>query len=163
MSRGLGDVYKRQPKGSFTITDNVAVLGSEFVVDGVTITEGVDFVAGIDVNETASNLSAAISLISNISSTSDGAVANIQSEVSAVNIPISVTGGGATASGTELAAPTANAGELTIKSEVKEGDSLIVGSNFNSLNQGIFRVIRKFNNSISVSYTHLTLPTICSV
>lgn len=144
------DAVSELAKGSFTITDNVAVLGSEFVVGGITITEGVDFVAGVDVNETALNLSAAISLVPNISSTSDGAVANIQSEVSAVTIAISVTGGGATASGAELVAPTANAGDLVIKSEVGEGDSLIVGSDFSTLNQGTFRVIRRFNNSVYI-------------
>jgi uncharacterized phage protein gp47/JayE len=136
--------------GSFTITDNVAVLGSQFDIGGNIITEGVDFVAGVDVNETASNLSAAISIIPNINSTSDGAVASIESEAAAVTITISVTGGGATASGTELEAPVANSGDLVVKSEVEEGDSVIIGSDFSILNRGTFRVIRRFNNSIYI-------------
>lgn len=136
--------------GSFTITDNVAVLGTQFTVGTTTLTEGVDFVAGASVNDTASNLSAAIALIPSINSNSDGAIVNIESEAAAVTIPISVTGGGATASGSELEAPVANTGDLVFKTEVQEGDSVIINSDFSILNQGTFRLVRRFKNSIYI-------------
>jgi uncharacterized phage protein gp47/JayE len=136
--------------GSFTITDNVAVLGTQFTVGTTTLTEGVDFVAGASVNDTASNLSAAIALIPSINSNSDGAIVNIESEAAAVTIPISVTGGGATASGSELEAPVANTGDLVFKTEVQEGDSVIINSDFSILNQGTFRLVRRFKDSIYI-------------
>jgi len=136
--------------GNFTITDNVAVLGTQFTVGTTILTEGVDFVAGASVNDTASNLSAAIALIPSINSNSDGAIVNIESEVAAVTIPIFVTGGGATASGSELEAPVANTGDLVFKTEVQEGDSVIINSDFSILNQGTFRVVRRFKDSIYI-------------
>jgi len=134
--------------GSFTITDNVAVLTSSFVVGSVTLVEGTDFVAGVDTDETAYNLAAAIALIPNIDSTSTASVANISSQVPGVTVAISVSGGGATASGANLVSPAYNTGDLTVTSEVQEGDSLIIDNDFNILNQGMFRVIRRFKNSI---------------
>lgn len=137
-------------EGSFTITDNVAVLGTTFEVGGINIVEGVDFVAGVDTIETASNLSAAISLLPNIVSTSSGSVANISSEVPGVAITLSITGGGATASGTDLVAPTSNTGDLIVKSEIQEGDSITIKSDFSILNQGTYRLIRRFKNSFYI-------------
>lgn len=134
--------------GSFTITDNTAVLGSSFTVGGSTLVEGTDFNAGATINDTASNLAAAISLLPNIDSTSNGALANISSQVPGVTIAISTTGGGATASGSALVAPTSNTGDISVVSEVQEGDSVTIGEGFNILNQGIHRVIRRFKNSI---------------
>lgn len=136
--------------GNFTITDNTAVLGSSFVVGSTTLVEGTDFNAGVDTDETALNLSAAISLLPNISSNSTGSVVNITSDVPNTTVSISTTGGGATASGSELVAPISNTGDLVFKTEVTEGDSVIIGSDFSILNQGMFKIIRRFKNSIYI-------------
>lgn len=42
------------------------------------------------------------------------------------------------------------AGDLSFTTEIKEGDTVEIGAPFANLNQGIFRVIRRFNNSIYI-------------
>jgi uncharacterized phage protein gp47/JayE len=136
--------------GNFTILDNTDVLGNIFTVGTIDLEEGVDFVAGVDEEETAYNLAAAISLLPNIIATSDTNIVYIESQVPQVSIPITVSGIGATASGAELVAPLANSGDLIFKSEVQEGDSAIFGAPFDILNQGVYRVIRRFKNSVYI-------------
>jgi hypothetical protein len=43
-----------------------------------------------------------------------------------------------------------NTGDLSVTSEVKEGDSVIINNDFDTLNKGSFRVIRRFKNSIYI-------------
>jgi hypothetical protein len=42
------------------------------------------------------------------------------------------------------------ASDLVVYSSVKEGDSLIITAPFNAINQGTYRIIRKFDNSIYI-------------
>jgi len=144
------DAVNELATGSFTITDNVAVVGSTFTVGANTVTEGVEFSVGATLDDTASNLAAAISLLPNVSSQSNAAIANIESDIPGVTVALSVSGGGATASGSQLEAPTSSTGDLTATTEVQEGDSVIIASDFNILNQGTYRVIRRFKNSIYI-------------
>jgi hypothetical protein len=137
-------------EGSFTITDNTTVVGGVFTVGTSTLTEGVDFVVGASADDTASNLAAAISLLPNITATSTLNVANIISDVPGVSVALAFVGAGATVSGANMVAPTANTGDLSVSSEVQEGDSVSILSDFNILNRGIFRIIRRFNNSIYI-------------
>jgi len=137
-------------EGSFTITDNVLVLGQTFTVGTTSLTEGVDFIAGATTEDTASNLAAAISLLPDIISTSSASIANIASSIPNVVVAISVTGSGAVASGAFMTAPTYNSGDLSVKSEVQEGDSVNILSDFNVLNKGLYRIIRRFKNSIYI-------------
>lgn len=136
--------------GSFTITDNVTVVGGVFTVGTTILTEGIDFLVGLTADDTALNLSAAISLISNITASSSANVVNIVSDIPNVTVALNFSGLGAVASGAFLEATVANAGDVVVKSEVQEGDSVSILSDFNILNRGIYRVIRRFNNSIYI-------------
>lgn len=136
--------------GTFTITNNTTVLTSFFTVGINTLVEGADFVVGGTINDTATNLAAAIALLPNLTSTAIGAVVTVSSTIPAVVVATSVSGGGATADQVTLIAPALTAGDLVIKSEVQEGDSVIIESDFNVLNRGTFKLIRRFNNSIYI-------------
>ena len=46
--------------------------------------------------------------------------------------------------------------DLTINTTIEEGDSVIIGAPFAALNQGSFKVIRKYNNSIYLDNTAAT-------
>jgi hypothetical protein len=144
------DAIDELATGGFTITDNVAVLTSSFTVGASTLVEGTDFVAGATIDDTASNLSAAIALLPNLESSSIAGVVTVTSQVPAVVVATSVTGGGATAFDTQLNAPTSSTGDVSAVSEVSEGDTLSVNSDFDVLNQGMFRVIRRFKNSLYI-------------
>lgn len=52
--------------------------------------------------------------------------------------------------GVDEAALLISAGDISFASEVKEGDSVEIASPFSSLNQGKFRVIRRYGNSIYI-------------
>lgn len=142
--------------GSFTITDNTQVFaGDNFVVGGTTLVADTDFLIGATADDTASNLSAAIALISNITSTSILNVTYLESTVPGVTIAISTDSAGASASGAFLAAPISNTGDVVAESEVQEGDLVTISSDFNILNQGKFRVIRRFKDSIYIDNSNV--------
>jgi len=42
------------------------------------------------------------------------------------------------------------AGDMSFSAEIKEGDNVEIGAPFTNLNQGTFRVVRRFNNSIYI-------------
>jgi uncharacterized phage protein gp47/JayE len=142
-------------QGSFTITDNVTVIGGAFTVGSTTLTEGVDFIVGATSDDTASNLAAAISLLPNITATSTLSVANISSDVPGVTVALAFVGAGATVSGAFMTAPAYSSGDLSAQSEVQEGDSVSISSDFNILNQGIYRIIRRFKNSIYIDNSNV--------
>ena len=137
-------------QGSFTITNNTTVVGGIFTVGTTILTEGVDFVVGPTLDDTASNLAAAISLLPNITATSVLSVVNIVSDVPNVTVVLAFSGLGATPSGAFMIAPAYVSGNLSVQSEVQEGDSVSILSDFNILNQGIYRIIRRFKNSIYI-------------
>ena len=137
-------------EGSFTITDNVTVVGGAFTVGTSTLTEGVDFVVGPTIDDTASNLAAAISILPNITATSSLSVVNIVSDVPNVSLALSFSGLGAIASGAFMIAPSYASGDLSVQSEVQEGDSVSISSDFDILNRGVYRIIRRFKNSIYI-------------
>lgn len=136
-------------EGSFTITDNTLVLGQTFTVGTSFLTEGIDFIAGPTTDDTASNLAAIISLIPNITATSSASVVNINSSIPDVTVALAA-GSGAIASGAFMVAPAYNSGDVSVKSEVQEGDSVDILSNFNVLNKGTYRIIKRFKNSIYI-------------
>ncbi len=137
-------------QGSFTITNNTTIVGGIFTVGTTILTEGVDFVVGPTLDDTASNLAAAISLLPNITATSALSVVNIVSDVPNVTVALAFSGLGATSSGAFMIAPAYVSGNLSVQSEVQEGDSVSILSDFNILNQGIYRIIRRFKNSIYI-------------
>jgi uncharacterized phage protein gp47/JayE len=136
--------------GSFLITDNTSIVDATFTVGSVVLTEGVDFFAGTDEEETASNLAAAISFIPNLFATSQLNTVSIVAKIPSITVPISCSSTGATPSGSFLQAPIVTENDLVIKSEIQEGDSVVILSDFDTLNRGIFRVVRKFNNSFYI-------------
>jgi uncharacterized phage protein gp47/JayE len=142
-------------QGSFTITNNTTVVGGAFTVGSTTLTEGVDFIVGATSDDTASNLAAAISLLPNITATSTLSVANISSDVPGVTVALAFAGAGATVSGAFMIAPAYSSGDLSVQSEVQEGDSVSISSDFNILNQGIYRIIRRFKNSIYIDNSNV--------
>jgi uncharacterized phage protein gp47/JayE len=137
-------------QGSFTITDNTTVVGGIFTVGTTVLTEGIDFVVGPTLDDTASNLAAAISLLPNITATSALSVVNIVSDVPNVTVALAFSGLGATPSGAFMIAPAYASGDLSVQSEVQEGDSVSILSDFNILNQGVYRIVRRFKNSIYI-------------
>jgi hypothetical protein len=52
--------------------------------------------------------------------------------------------------GVDAAAASVASGDLVITSEIHEGDTIQIGAPFTSLNQGKFRVIRRFANSVYI-------------
>ncbi len=52
--------------------------------------------------------------------------------------------------GITAAAAAVAAGDIVINTEVSEGDTLEIGAPFSNLNQGQFRVIRRYNNSVYI-------------
>ncbi|HBI00292.1 MAG TPA: hypothetical protein DDY18_01565 [Flavobacterium sp.] len=52
--------------------------------------------------------------------------------------------------GLSAGATSIAAGAITITTEIKEGDTLEIGAPFSNLNQGMFRVIRRYENSIYI-------------
>ena len=142
-------------QGSFTITNNTTVIGGAFTVGTTTLTEGIDFIVGATTDDTASNLAAAISLLPNITATSTLSVANISSDVPSVTVALAFVGAGATVSGAFMTAPAYSSGDLSAQSEVQEGDSVSISSDFNILNQGIYRIIRRFKNSIYIDNSNV--------
>ena len=138
--------------GFFTIIDNTDVVGASFTVGTTTLVGSVDWIAGVDVVETATNIAAAISTISNVTAFATGSVVNVMSDIPNVTVALGYTGiaGAALVSGAFMVAPTYYTADVTIQSEVQEGDSVNILSDFNVLNQGVYRVIRRFKNSIYI-------------
>lgn len=140
--------------GSFTILDNLNVSGDEFTVGITTLTAGVDFLVGVDENETATNLAAAISAIPGFLSISNMAVVNISATSAGSTAPISYNdaggGGGASVSGTNLVGTAYAPGDFSCVSSLKEGDTVSISAPFSPVNRGQFRIVRRFNDSFYI-------------
>lgn len=136
-----------------TITDNANLSGDSFVVAGVPKLEGTHWAVGVDANATATNLALALSSIPNIN-----AVASLNTvlvQAVAQDTPITLaynnTGpSGATISASYLEGSPLSISDLAATKEVREGDTVFVGSDFAVLNQGKFRVVRRFLDSIYI-------------
>jgi uncharacterized phage protein gp47/JayE len=140
--------------GTFTITDNTDISGDSFIVNGNVLIAGVDFVVGGSASVSAQNLASTISALPGVSATSFGNVVTILADNASANITISyvntVGSPGAVASGPSLAGDTFSSGDFSCTTEVAENDTIIIGSPFNILNQGKYRIVRRYNNSFYV-------------
>ena len=151
--------------GSIDITDNSTVTGCVFTIGSSNLTAGVDFIVGATDQDTASNLAAAISVLPNLVVTTDASTVNVKSNIPGVTVALAKSGSGAVVSGPYLVAPISNTYDLKVKSTIQEGDSVSIGlinmtdeqkaihhltNDFDILNTGIFRVIRKFKNSFYI-------------
>ena len=137
--------------GTFTITNNAIITGDSFVVNGTTLIAGTNFVVGATATNSATNLSSAISAISGVAATSLLNVVTIKAATPSASILISYSGsGGASVSGSSLVGRTFINGDFSCTAEVSEGDTVTVASPFHALNNGKFRVIRRYADSIYV-------------
>lgn len=143
--------------GTFTITDNADISGDDFVVDGNVLTAGVDFVVGGSATISAQNLASTISALPGVSATSVGNVVTILADNPSASISISYVNNvglaGAAVSGAFLVGDSFSAGDFVCTTEMTENDTIIIGSPFNVLNQGKFRIVRRYNNSFYVDNT----------
>jgi uncharacterized phage protein gp47/JayE len=133
-------------------TDSL-LSGDSFTIGTTTLVEGVDFIVGVNSSATASNLAAAINSITNISASSNGSTVNISSEIHNYNPITTYSDGGssgAVVNQAQLVSSTANTGDFSSTSSISEGDTAFIGSPFNILNRGKFRVIRKYLNSFYI-------------
>lgn len=139
--------------GFYTITNNANLAGDTFTVNGNALLAGVDFVIGATAADTATNLAAAINSLPQVSASAVGAVVNIVADISLANITTTYTNVGpvgATVSGPTLSGRSFVNGDFSAVVSVSEGDTVSVGAPFNVLNQGQYRVIRRFNDSIYI-------------
>lgn len=134
--------------GTFTFTGN-STAGDSFTVGINTLIAGTNFAIGATQQDTAANLSAVIGTLSGVTSSVNGSVVTVTATAPSASIAISYSGSAVvTVSGSSLVGTTFVAGDLSASSEVSEGDTVILSSPFTVLNQGKFRVIRRYQNSI---------------
>lgn len=150
-------------RASFTLVTN-STAGDQFTVDVTTLTAGTDFVIGATAADTAVNLGAIMGTLSGVTTSVSSNVITVTAtaESSAITLSYSGTGTVTVSSGTVVGVPFAS-GDFTGSSEVSEGDNVILSSPFALLNQGKFRVIRRYHDSIyfenaNVVEEEVTLP-----
>jgi uncharacterized phage protein gp47/JayE len=134
--------------GIFDFTGN-STVGDAFTVDGTALVAGVDFLVGASAAATAENAADAIAGIATVTASASGNVITVKATEVGANIPISYAGSPVvTVSGASLVGDSYNNGTFAASSQVSEGDNLILKSPFAVLNQGKFRVIRRYNDSV---------------
>ena len=135
-------------KGTFTFSAN-STAGDIFSINGISLVAGTNFPIGITQADTIANFAAAAGTVSGVTSSFVGNAVTIIATTSAAIIPISYSGTAVVAvSGPYLVGPSFAAGDFIASSEVSEGDTMILSSPFATLNQGKFRIIRRFNDSV---------------
>lgn len=134
--------------GTVTLLTNSS-SGDTFTVGTMSLVAGTNFVIGATVTETATNLSAVIGTLTGVTSTVSNNVVTVTANAPAANIAIAYSGtGSVTVSGASLQGITYSSSTFSASSGVSEGDSMIISGGFSSLNQGTYRVIRQYNNSV---------------
>jgi uncharacterized phage protein gp47/JayE len=140
---------------TINITSNANLAGDSFTLsNGITstiLTEGVEFVVGGSEAITATNLAAAISAVAGYSASAVGTLVTITRESDGSIYTLTYTDGGTSgATITDFVGETIGGGTMSSALSLKEGDSVIVKSPFNVLNQGTFKLIRTFNDSFYI-------------
>lgn len=134
--------------GTFTLNSN-STAGDTFTISGTNLVAGTDFVIGANAAATAANIAAIAGTIANVLAVASSNVVKITATYAAATFGISYSGtGSVTVSGPTVVGASFAAGDFSASSEVKEGDAVIIGSPFAVLNQGKFRVIRRYDDSI---------------
>lgn len=157
------DVVDQFSHGTFTFVTN-ASPGDQFTVGSNTLIAGIDFAIGGTAALTAINLSAVIGTLAGVTSTVSGNVVTVTANTPSASIALAFSGTGTiTVSGSFLAGDAFVSGDFTASGQITEGDTFFVDSPFNVLNQGKFRVIRRYNDSIwfensNVVEEEVTLP-----
>lgn len=133
---------------SFTLNTN-SVAGDIFTVGSSSFTAGTDFAIGATASDTAANLSAVAGTAPNVLSSVSGAVVTITANYPSASIALAHFGSGSvTISNANTVGRAFSAGDFSASSGVSEGDTVIISAPFAILNQGKFRVIRRYNDSI---------------
>jgi hypothetical protein len=149
--------------GSFTLNTNLTA-GDTFTIGASTLVAGTNFAIGGSANATAINLSAVAGTLSGVTSSVNNNIVTITGISAGSTVALAYSGvGSVTVSGAAIAGDTFVAGNFSASSGVSEGDSVIINAPFNVLNQGTFRVIRRYNDSIwfenpNVVQEEVTLP-----
>jgi uncharacterized phage protein gp47/JayE len=153
--------------GTFTITNNADISGDTFSVGGNNLIAGTSFAVGATAADSATNLASTISALPGVTASASSNIVTVVATTLNASVAISYTNSvgaaGATASGASLAGRPYSANDFSCVSSVSEGDTVIVKSPFDVLNQGYFRVIRTYNNSIYIDNSssvdeEVTLP-----
>jgi hypothetical protein len=133
---------------SFTLVTNSSP-GDQFTVDITTLTAGTEFAIGATAADTAVNLAAVIGTLSGVTAEAAGNVVTITATSESSTVGLSYSGTGTvTVSSANVVGEAFAAGDFSASSEIREGDQVVIGSPFALLNQGKFRVIRRYNDSI---------------
>lgn len=142
------DAENQFSSASYTLVTN-STAGDTFTINGSALVADTDFAIGATAADTAANLSAVAGTLPNITSAVVGNVVTITATFPSAATTLAYSGAGTVtvSSGTVVGAPFV-AGDFAASSEVREGDSVIFSAPFAVLNQGKFRVIRRYNNSI---------------
>jgi hypothetical protein len=133
-------------------------------ITSVTYTAGVDFAIGINPTATAANFVTLINSLVGYSASNVGALITVThaSDSNTYSLVYNDIGSNNGATVTDFAAETLS-GVVTGYSKVSEGDTVILGSDFNILNQGSYRVIRAYNNSIYIEGSNLIEEEVSSI
>lgn len=132
--------------GTFTFNSN-AVAGDVFTVGPFTLTANTDFLIGATPTDTASNFAAVTGTLSGVTASANGIVVKVTSTSANTNVALSYTGSGSIAVAT-MAGDAYSSSTFAATTEVSEGDTVTFTAPFSVLNQGRYRVIRRYDNSI---------------
>jgi hypothetical protein len=134
--------------GSFTLNTN-STAGDAFTVGATILLAGTNFTIGATAADTAANFSAVIGTIPNVTSVAVGNVITITATTVGQSTALAYAGiGSVTVSGAFLVGDAYTGTTFAATTEVSDGDTLVISSPFAVLNQGKFRVIRRYNNSV---------------
>ncbi|NJO48234.1 MAG: hypothetical protein HC840_00800 [Leptolyngbyaceae cyanobacterium RM2_2_4] len=134
--------------GTFTFSTN-STAGDAFTIGITTLLAGTDFAIGATQQDTAANLSAVIGTLPGVTSVANGSVVTVTATSPDQSTALAYAGvGTVTVSSAFLVGTPFVAGDFSASSEVSEGDTMVVGAPFAVLNQGKFRVIRRYDNSV---------------
>lgn len=155
------DAVNELSKGSFNLTTN-STAGDAFTVDITTLVAGTDFTIGVTAAETATNFSAVAGTISGITTSVVGSTVTVTSTIPNETVALSYSGVG-TVVVTQMVGEAYNSSTFSASLEVSEGDTMTLSAPFAALNQGRYRVIRRFNDSVwfenaNVVEEEVTLP-----
>lgn len=149
--------------GSFTLATN-STPGDTFTVNGSNLIAGTNFTIGGTAAITAANLAATIAALPQVTATAVGNVVTVTATFVGQSVTLSYAGTGTvTVSGATAVGQTFVAGNFSASSGVSEGDTVVIGAPFSVLNQGTFRVIREYADSIWIENSNVieeevTLP-----
>jgi hypothetical protein len=149
--------------GTFTFTGN-STLGDIFSVGATNLVAGTNFTIGGTSQITAANLAATIAALPQVTASASGNVVTVKGTFVGQSLALGYMGTPVvTLSGSFIVGASFTAGQFSATSGVSEGDTVVFQAPFNILNQGTFRVIRQYNNSVYIENVNVveeevTLP-----